>query len=176
MLLIPLPTSPQLGSSPTRANLTRRPTAVLSSSVAFNTGGAGHAADARSFYRQGYQVVDNYLVRVLAGQSAWILPPGRVGNAELQVRVHTLGGHPDCSGVKLPQLCSKYLPLCEVGTGPDGYPAFSKSASPGSGSISRQTIGRIVCCLNGFPETCSAFLAFALCFHGVPCLHPPHPR
>ena len=67
-----------------------RPSSV-SSLATHPTHGAGHAADARTSYRQGYQVVDNYLVRVLAGQSAWDLPPGRVGNDELQVRVH-----PDC--------------------------------------------------------------------------------
>lgn len=70
----------------------RRPT--LSWLATYHTGGAGHAADARSSYRQGYQVVDNYLVRVLAGKSAWDLPPGRVGEDELQVRVHPLAGTP----------------------------------------------------------------------------------
>lgn len=85
MLIFPLPTSPQLVSFPLRGN---QPLSfsLSQSLVTYYTGGTGHAADARSSYRQGYQVVDNYFVRVLAGKSAWDLPPGRVGNDELQVR------------------------------------------------------------------------------------------
>ena len=37
--------------------------------------------------------MDNYVVRVLAGQEAWELPPGGVGKTELQVR----GGSRVCS-------------------------------------------------------------------------------
>ncbi|CAN0022530.1 unnamed protein product, partial [Scytosiphon promiscuus] len=51
----------------------------------------GKSADSSSSYRQGYQVVDNFLVRALGGKSAWDLPPGDIGKAELQVARVALG-------------------------------------------------------------------------------------
>lgn len=45
-------------------------------------GSTGHFS---TNYRRGYQLVDNYVVRVLAGKSAWELSPGAVGAPELMV-------------------------------------------------------------------------------------------
>lgn len=46
---------------------------------------AGIASNLSTHYGWGYQLVDNYLVRVLAGKSAWDLPPGNITKEELQV-------------------------------------------------------------------------------------------
>ncbi|CAM9261583.1 unnamed protein product, partial [Hapterophycus canaliculatus] len=69
----------------------------------------GKSADSSSSYRQGYQIVDNFLVRALGGKSAWDLPPGDVGKAELQAARVALGKfevllRAGCLAVDLPLL------------------------------------------------------------------------
>lgn len=39
---------------------------------------------------EAYQLLDNYLVRVLAGPSAWNLPAGTIGETEFHVRKSSL--------------------------------------------------------------------------------------
>ncbi|CAM9971551.1 unnamed protein product [Ascophyllum nodosum] len=58
---------------------------------------------------QGYQLLDNYLVRVLGGQSTWELAPGAVGEAEFHNAKIALGKfevllRADCLAVDLPLL------------------------------------------------------------------------
>lgn len=45
----------------------------------------GVQANSTTRYRRGYQVVDNFFVRVLGGRAVWQLPPGGVGSTELTV-------------------------------------------------------------------------------------------
>ncbi|CAM9454690.1 unnamed protein product [Scytosiphon promiscuus] len=53
--------------------------------------GPGLPANSTARYRRGYQLVDNFLVRVLGGRAAWELPPGGVGSVELTTARIALG-------------------------------------------------------------------------------------